>query len=270
MPPVGDRRRRGLPRAPAARARAQRRGQGQRGGPRVARAPSAARSRRRASCSQAGPALGLLTRGADGALVVTRDRRGAGARAARPRSSTRSAPATRSAAASSPGGARRASGASSSSDRRRGRGRRLRRPRRGADRGARGRLAPVPARARARRAAGAGRGGLSRPPAAGTVLATVAGDGHRTLPRLRHPARGRARRHGRGLPRHGIAVRDVIGHNESLWSPYHHEKSPPCATRPTATGRARRCSPSAPRRALSAVDHPFAGDHVVETRLMTS
>ena len=43
--------------------------------------------------------------------------------------------------------------------------------------------------------------------------------------------------------REGIALRDVIGHNESLSSPYHHEESRPCAARPTATGRAPRCAP---------------------------
>ena len=42
--------------------------------------------------------------------------------------------------------------------------------------------------------------------------------------------------------REGIALRDVIGHNESLSSPYHHEDVAPCAARPTATGRVPRCS----------------------------
>ena len=41
--------------------------------------------------------------------------------------------------------------------------------------------------------------------------------------------------------RYGIAVRNVIGHNESLLEPYHHENvAGPAHARPTATGRAPR------------------------------
>ena len=40
------------------------------------------------------------------------------------------------------------------------------------------------------------------------------------------------------MHRFGIQLRNVIGHNESLTSPYHHERVRlPGAARPTATGR---------------------------------
>ena len=201
LPPVGHRRRRRLPPAPAARAR---------------RAATWSRSPRRTSPgsspqrSAADAARMLLQAGPAGRAAHARrrrrpggDRRGrrAGARAARSRSPTPSAPATRSAVASWPGGARRASAASELDDQDAVveaatfgalvAARTVR---------ARGRLAPVPARARARRAAGAGRRGLARPPP--PVRCSHRGRRRaQDLRRLRHPARGRARRHGRGLPR---------------------------------------------------------------------